>query len=91
MVKHIFIDDKTIWISDGKEWSRWYGFPPTESQQRNKTTDKSTEPKIVNTYCNIVIFFLQLYNILHYMLLLLYSTHIGYSVKSKKESTNTLE
>ena len=36
--------------------------------------------KIVNTYCNIIIFLLQSYNIPDYMLLLLNSTHIGYSV-----------
>ncbi len=42
-IRHIFMDDTRIWVSDGKEWYRW--FLPTESQQRNKTPDDSTEPK----------------------------------------------
>jgi hypothetical protein len=36
------MDDKKIWVSDGKEWYNL--FPPTESQQRFKTPDDSTEP-----------------------------------------------
>jgi hypothetical protein len=44
-IRHILVDSsnpKRIWVSDGKEWYRW--FQPTESQQRNKTPDDSTEP-----------------------------------------------
>jgi hypothetical protein len=32
------------YLYDGRKWYRW--FPPTESQQRNKTTGESTEPNI---------------------------------------------
>ena len=45
-VKNIFIDKKRIWISDGKEWYRWYGLPPN-FKHPNGTPRDSTEPIII--------------------------------------------
>ena len=52
------------YVYDGKKWYRWFSnwlkkFSPTESQQRNKTTDEETEQNFINTngiMCNIYIF-----------------------------------
>jgi hypothetical protein len=46
-IKDVFMDDKRIWISDGKEWHRWYGFPPPKNKHPFKTPDDSTEPIFV--------------------------------------------
>ena len=47
MIKSVFIDDKRIWINDGKEWYRRYGLPPTRNQHDFKHSDDSTEPNFI--------------------------------------------
>jgi hypothetical protein len=45
-IKSIFIGDNRIWVSDRKEWLRWYGFPP-KNKHPFKTPTDSTEPNFL--------------------------------------------
>lgn len=46
------VNNNHYYLFDGKKWYRWFpnwlkNNSPTESQQRNKTTDDWTEPKFL--------------------------------------------
>jgi hypothetical protein len=46
MLDEVLFDTDGTFSLDGK---KWYHFSPTESQQRNKTTEDSTEPNLILT------------------------------------------